>query len=72
LTSVRGHRRGFTKVKTNRVWLDVDTRASNELLLAISQSFEDGHYSPLTGMEEKEWQIEKPSGPFLGLIVMSH
>jgi hypothetical protein len=45
------------KIKTNRVLLDVDVRASNELPLAIMQSFKDGRYSPSTGMEEREWQI---------------
>jgi hypothetical protein len=57
LTSVRGHRQGFAKVKTNRVLLDVDVGASDELPLAIRQSFKDGRYSPSIGMEEGEWQI---------------
>jgi hypothetical protein len=55
--SVRGRRHGSVKIKTNRVLLDVDVRASNELPLAIMQSFKDGRYSPSTGMEEREWQI---------------
>jgi hypothetical protein len=37
--------------------LDVDAGVSDELPLAIRQSFKDGRYSPLTGMEEREWQI---------------
>jgi hypothetical protein len=45
------------KVKTNRVLLDVDEGASDELPLAIRKSFKDDHYSPWTGMEEREWQI---------------
>jgi hypothetical protein len=39
------------------VLLDVDTGASDELPLAIRQSFKDCCYSPTTGMEEREWQI---------------
>jgi hypothetical protein len=31
--------------------------ASDELPLAIRQSFKDDRYSSLTGMEEREWQI---------------
>jgi hypothetical protein len=57
LASVRGCRQGYTKVKTNRVLLDVDVGASDELPLAISQSFKDDCYSPSTDMEEGEWQI---------------
>jgi hypothetical protein len=45
------------KIKTNRVFLDVDVGASDELPLAIKQSFKDGRYSPSTGMEEREWHI---------------
>jgi hypothetical protein len=47
---------GSTKIKTNRVLLDVETGASDELLLIIKHYFKDGHYSPSTGMEEREWQ----------------
>jgi hypothetical protein len=45
------------KVKSNRVFLDIDTGALNELLLVVRQSFKDGRYSPSTRMEEREWQI---------------
>jgi hypothetical protein len=31
--------------------------ASNELPLVVRQSFKDSPYSPVTGMEEIEWQI---------------
>jgi hypothetical protein len=37
--------------------LDVNAEASDELLLAIRQSFKDDRYSPSTGLEEREWQI---------------
>jgi hypothetical protein len=37
--------------------LDVDAGASDDLPLVIKQSFKDGRYSPLTSMEEREWQI---------------
>jgi hypothetical protein len=39
------------KVKTNRILLDVDVGASDELLLVIRQSFKDGRYTPSTGIE---------------------
>jgi hypothetical protein len=55
--SVRGHERGSVKIKTNRVLLDVEMGASDELPVVIRQSFKDDRYSPLTGMEEREWQI---------------
>jgi hypothetical protein len=45
------------KINTNRVLLDVDMGACNELPLIIKQSFKDGRYSPSTDMEESEWQI---------------
>jgi hypothetical protein len=38
----------------DRVILDVEMGASDELPLMIRQSFKDGRYSPLTGMEEVE------------------
>jgi hypothetical protein len=57
LASVRGHEQGSAKVKTDRVLLDVDVGGFDELSLAIRQSFKDGHYSPSTGMEEREWKI---------------
>jgi hypothetical protein len=41
----------------DRVVLDVETGTSDKLPLMIRQSFKDGRYSPLTGMEEIEWQI---------------
>jgi hypothetical protein len=42
------------KIKTNRVLLDVEMGASDELPVVIRQSFKDDRYSPLTGMEERE------------------
>jgi hypothetical protein len=56
LASVRGGGRGSVKIKT-KVLLDVNAGASDELMLAISQSFKDARYSPSTGMDEREWQI---------------
>jgi hypothetical protein len=41
----------------NSALLEVQIGASDELLLAIRQSFKSGRYSPSTGMEEVEWQI---------------
>jgi hypothetical protein len=45
------------KVKTNRVLLDDATGGFDELPLIIKQSFKDGHYSPSTGMKERNCQI---------------
>jgi hypothetical protein len=55
--SVRGRGLGSAKIKTDKVLLDVDMVASDELLLVVRQSFKNGQYSPSTGMEEREWQI---------------
>jgi hypothetical protein len=55
--SVRGHDRKSAKAVADSILLEVEVGASYELLLAIRQSFKDGRYSPLTGMEEVEWQI---------------
>jgi uncharacterized protein (DUF2267 family) len=40
----------------DRLLVDIEAGASNELPLLIKQSFRDGRYSPLTGMEGLEWQ----------------
>jgi hypothetical protein len=55
--SVRDHGRGSRKVKSDKVLLYVDVGTSDELPLAIMESFKDGRYSPLIGVEEREWQI---------------
>jgi hypothetical protein len=55
--SVRGHGRKSAKVVDDSVLLEVEMEASDELPLAIRQSFKDGRYSTSTGMEEVEWQI---------------
>jgi hypothetical protein len=68
LTSVRGHRWGSTKVKTDRVLLDVEAGGSDELPLLVGQSFKHGRYSPLTGMEE-EWQIMLEQFIAMGVVV---
>jgi hypothetical protein len=69
LASVRGRGQGPAKVKTNRVLLDVDTGASDKLPLAIRQSFGDDHYSPSTGMVEREWQIMLEQFIVSGVVV---
>jgi hypothetical protein len=56
-TSIRGRGRGSANAMADRVVLDVETGTSDELPLMIRQSFKDGRYSPLTGMEEIERQI---------------
>jgi hypothetical protein len=55
--SVRGHRQGFKKVMADRLLANVEAGASNQFLLVVRQSFNNGPYSPLIGMEEIEWQI---------------
>jgi uncharacterized protein (DUF2267 family) len=40
----------------DRLLVDIEAGASNELPLLIKQSFRDGRYSPSTGMEGLEWQ----------------
>jgi hypothetical protein len=45
------------KVVAEWVLANVEARVSDELSLAIRQSFKGGRYSPSTGMEEVEWQI---------------
>jgi hypothetical protein len=55
--SGRGRGRGSTKVETDRVLLDIEAGASDELPPLVNQSFKEGRYSPSTGMEESEWQI---------------
>jgi hypothetical protein len=55
--SVRGRGRKFAKAVADLVLLEVEAGAYDELLLVIRQTFKDGRYSPLIGMEEVEWQI---------------
>jgi hypothetical protein len=60
---------GSVKSKTNRVLLDVEAGASDELPLIIKQSFKDGRYSPSTSMEEREWQIMLEQFIESGLVI---
>jgi hypothetical protein len=57
------------KFVANSTSLDVEEGASDELLLAIRQSFKDGRYSPLTGTEEVEWQIMLEQFIVSGVVV---
>jgi hypothetical protein len=57
------------KFVANSTLLDVEEGASDELLLAIRQSFKDGRYSPLTGTEEVEWQIMLEQFIVSGVVV---
>jgi hypothetical protein len=57
------------KFVANLTLLDVEEGASDELLLAIRQSFKDGRYSPLTGTEEVEWQIMLEQFIVSGVVV---
>jgi hypothetical protein len=56
-TSIRGHERKSAKAVADSVLLEVEAGASDMLPLVIRPSFKDGRYSPVTGMEEVEWQI---------------
>jgi hypothetical protein len=44
-------------VVANQALVNVEAGTSDELPLVLRQSFKDDRYSPLTGMEEKEWKI---------------
>jgi hypothetical protein len=53
------------------VLLEVEAGASNELSLAIRQSFKNGRYSPSTGIEEVERQIMLEQFIASGVVVKS-
>jgi hypothetical protein len=53
----------------DRVLLDVEMGASDELPLTIRQSLKDGRYSPSTRMEEREWQIMLEQFIMTGVVV---
>jgi hypothetical protein len=55
--SVRGHGQGSAKAMADRVLVNVEAVASNELPLIVRQSFKDGQYSASVRMEEIEWQV---------------
>jgi hypothetical protein len=57
------------KVKTDRVLLDTEVRASNELPLLVQQSFREGRYYPSTGMEERGGQIMLEQFIAMGVVV---
>jgi hypothetical protein len=57
------------KVKTDRVLLDVEAGASDELLPLVKQSFRDGRYSPWMGIEESQWQIMLEQFIAMGVVV---
>jgi hypothetical protein len=67
--SVRGRGRGSATIKTNRVLLDAEAGDSDELPPLVRQSFKDGCYSSLTGMEEREWQIMLEQFIAVGVVV---
>jgi hypothetical protein len=52
--SVRGRREKSTMSMADQALIDVGAGTSDELPLVIRQSFEDGRYSPSTGLEEIE------------------
>jgi hypothetical protein len=54
---VKGHHQRSAMAVADRVFVNVEAGACDEVPLLIRQSFKDGWYSPLTGMEEVEWQI---------------
>jgi hypothetical protein len=45
------------KAKANRVLLDAEAGGFGELPPIVKQSFQEGSYSHLTGMEMSGWQI---------------
>jgi hypothetical protein len=52
-------RQNSMKAKTNRVFLDSKSRGggSEDLPPNVTKLFQEGRYSPSTGMEMSEWQI---------------
>jgi hypothetical protein len=66
---VRGHGRKSVKVMDDQALIDIGVGTSDELPLVIRQSFKDGQYSPLTGMEEIEWQIMLKQFVVSGVVV---
>jgi hypothetical protein len=57
------------KAVANRLLVDVEVGASDELPLLIKQSFRDSRYSPSTGMEKLEWQIMLQQFIVSGVVV---
>jgi hypothetical protein len=57
------------KIKTNRVLIDAEAGASDELPPLVRQSFMDGRYSLSTRMEEKESQILLEQFIAMGVVV---
>jgi hypothetical protein len=57
------------KIKTNRVLIDAEVGASDELPPLVRQSFMDGCYSLSTGMEEKESQVLLEQFIAMGVVV---
>jgi hypothetical protein len=56
-------------IKIDRVLLDVEAAAFNELSLLVRQSFKDEWYSPSTRMENREWQIMLEQFIAMGVVV---
>jgi hypothetical protein len=67
--SLRGHGRKSVKAMADQALIDVGAGTFDELPLIIRQSFKDGRYSPLTGLEEIEWQIMLEQFVASGVVV---
>jgi hypothetical protein len=59
------------KAMADRVILDVEMGACNELPLVFRQPFKGCRYSPSTGMEEVEWQIMLEQFIASGVVVQN-
>jgi hypothetical protein len=67
--SGRGYRQKSAKAMADRALENVGAETSDELPLVLRQSFKDGQYSPLTGMEEIEWKIMLEQFVASGVVV---
>jgi hypothetical protein len=68
-TCVRGCGRKSVKVMDDQALIDIGVGTSDELPHVIRQSFKDDRYSPLTGMEEIEWQLMLEQFVVSGVVV---
>jgi hypothetical protein len=54
-TSGKPHDHGSAMAEARKVLLASEAGTSGDFPLRIKNSFHEGHYSPLTGMEVSEW-----------------
>jgi hypothetical protein len=57
------------KVKVSRVLLDSEAGSSGDHPPMVKKSFQQGHYSPSTGIEMSDWQIMLEQFIVMGVVV---